>query len=301
MAEQCDGDAWSRWLLHDRFGGDEYLRDHAMRFLAPIRDRVLDSAALRHDDVVLDVGSGDGLIGFGALDRLGPRGRVVFADVSRELLDVCERIAADRGDLKRCRFVHADASELAALGDNSVDVVTTRSVLCYVTDKDRALGAFARVLCPGGRVSAYEPINRRRAELNRETLFGYDATGVEDLAERLRQVYEQAQPPKDSPLTSFDETDLLLGAEAAGFVDIVVDLRLESRTAPPLGPLSWETFLEFRPNPHAPAVREAISEALDPPEAERLRAHLQPSVEAGRGARCRGAGAYLTARNPSDE
>jgi arsenite methyltransferase len=58
-----------------------------LSFLRPVRERVLDNAKLRADDVVLDVGAGDGLIAFGALDRLGPQGQVIFNDISQALLD----------------------------------------------------------------------------------------------------------------------------------------------------------------------------------------------------------------------
>lgn len=297
MGEVRGEDAWSHWLLHERFGGDARLLQRTLAFLAPIRDRVLDGAELRGDEVVLDVGAGDGLVGFGALDRVR-QGQVVFTDISLELLSACERIASERGELERCWFVQADAAGLAGVDDGSVDVVTTRSVLCYLTDQRAALAAFARVLRPGGRLSLFEPINCRQRDLNRDTLFGYDATGCEHLAARIQSVFDRAHDSAGSPLLSFDESDLLAAAEGAGFDDLVVELRLEVRTRPLLGPMDWETFCAFRPNPHAPTVGEAMEAALDENDARRLRAHLQPLVEAGRGARSCIAGAYLTARKP---
>lgn len=57
----------------------------------------------------------------------------------------------------------------------------TRSVLVYVDDKACAFPAFHRVLRSGGRISLYEPINHRYIELNRDTLFGYDATPIQDV------------------------------------------------------------------------------------------------------------------------
>jgi arsenite methyltransferase len=73
---------------------------------------VLDRAAVTDGDVLLDVGTGDGLIGLAALDRVGPEGQVVFSDISADLLAECRRRAAREGPLDRCRFVQAGADDL---------------------------------------------------------------------------------------------------------------------------------------------------------------------------------------------
>ncbi|MFI7280175.1 class I SAM-dependent methyltransferase [Micromonospora chersina] len=125
--------------------------------LAAFRDGVLEEAGLAAGDVVLDVGWGTGLIGFGALDRLGPDGRVIFSDVSLDVLDECRRTASGDG---RCSFVVASANDLAGIAEASVDVVTTRSLLIYSDRKASAFAEFFRVLRPGGRSSLFEPINR---------------------------------------------------------------------------------------------------------------------------------------------
>lgn len=123
---------------------------------------------------MLDVGTGDGLIAFGALERLSPAGHVVISDISLDLLDHCRAAAAAEGLLDRCRFVPASADSLADIADASVDVITTRSVLIYVKDKANALQAFYRVLRPGGRISVFEPINVLMRDPGR--LRGYDIT-----------------------------------------------------------------------------------------------------------------------------
>jgi len=136
-------DRWHRWLMDVRFAGDPAVREHVLtELLYPIRDTMLDKAKLRPGDTVLDVGAGDGLIAFGALERLGPSGQVIFSDISQDLLDHCRAAAAAEGLLDRCRFVLASADSLTDMADASVDVVTTRSVLIYVKDKAAALREF---------------------------------------------------------------------------------------------------------------------------------------------------------------
>ena len=120
---------------------------------------MLESTAIREGDVVLDVGAGDGLIAFGALQLVGESGKVIFSDISQDLLDMSRGLASELEESNRCEFVLAGAEDLAPLGDESVDVVTTRSVVIYVKEKQRAFDEFHRVLKPGGRLSTFEPIN----------------------------------------------------------------------------------------------------------------------------------------------
>jgi arsenite methyltransferase len=136
-------DRWAGWLLHHRQGGSE-IPDHVQKQLREMRDRVLDNARLTSTDTLLDVGCGDGLIGFGALDRLGSDGHVIFSDISADLLDRCRLNAARLGAVERGDFLQASADDLAPMPDASVGVVTTRSVLIYVADKPRALREFPR-------------------------------------------------------------------------------------------------------------------------------------------------------------
>jgi arsenite methyltransferase len=76
MAAMSDGpDRWHRWLLDVRFGGDPAARHEDLTgYLYPVRDKVLDKAQVRPGETVLDVGAGDGLLAFGALERLGSTG-----------------------------------------------------------------------------------------------------------------------------------------------------------------------------------------------------------------------------------
>jgi arsenite methyltransferase len=256
--------------------------------LGPVRDQILDAAELRAGEVLLDVGCGDGLVGLGALDR---GARVIFSDASGACLDDCRAIAGDAAEYRL-----ASATDL---GEVEADVVTNRSVLIYVADKPKAFAEFFRVLRPGGRVSIFEPINRFGMEERRRDWGFRDLTGVEELLERVvAQVRGGAQDAGGlDAMIDFDERDLLVFAEAAGFEDIRLTLTAEITNEASWRACDWEVFLDSSPNPLAPTFREAIHSSLTDDEAARLAAVIRPQVEAGHGT-TRFAHAFLTARKP---
>ena len=275
-------DHWAAWLRSRRTGGSEDARRAMLERLGPVRDRVLDGAGIRRGDLVLDVGCGDGLIGLGALDR---GARVIFSDISQALLDDCRAIAGDAAEYRLL-----DATDL---GDVEADVVTTRSVLIYVEDKARAFAEFFRVLCPGGRLSIFEPINRYGADDRRRTFAFAEVADVGDL---LARVFDEPVAVEQT-LVDFDERDLVTFAEAAGFDDIQLTLEVKVSAQPPWQTHDWSVFLESAPNPLAPTFGEAMEAALTPEELIRVTAVLRPQVEQGRGT-TRAATAYMTALKP---
>jgi SAM-dependent methyltransferase len=286
-------DRWHRWLLDVRFGGDAAGREKDLaEFLYPVRDKVLDKARLRPGDTLLDVGTGDGLIAFGALERLGPSGQVIFSDISPDLLDHCRKAADAEGLLDRCRFVLAAADRLTGVADVSVDAVTTRSVLIYVKDKAAALREFYRVLRPGGRVSLFEPINVLMSAADPDRFFGYDVTPVRALAAKVEALYESIQPPGVDPMIDFDDRDLVRHAWSAGLGEIDLELRVSVKARKQ--PIPWERFLRTSGNPLVPTFGDALGQALSQQEAAELTGYLRPLVESGAGLERR-AVAYLSA------
>ena len=280
-------DLWAAWLRNRRTGGSASERRAMLERLAPVRDRVLDGARIQAGDVLLDVGCGDGLIGLGAFDR---GARVIFSDISAELLDDCRAIAGDEAEYR--------VADVTDLGDVEADVVTTRSVLIYVPDKAQAFRELFRVLRPGGRLSIFEPINRFGLEERARTLGFEDVTGVEELVERvIAGMAAGEQQGGLAGMIDFDERDLIAHAEAAGFVDIRLTLLAEITTESMIETRDWDVFLRSSPNPLAPTFGEAMDAALAPDERDRLTAVLRPQVEQGRG-RTRIGRAYLNARKP---
>ena len=261
-------------------------------FLYPVRDEILDNAQLQENETLLDVGCGDGLITFGALDRL-QSGRVIFSDISQELLDHVAKLAQRMSVIERCDFVQASAMELTGVANGSVDVVTTRSVLIYVADKARAFAEFYRVLRENGRISLFEPINRFGYPPPRHIFAGFDVTPVMEIADKLKAVYLALQPVESDPMLDFDERDLFALAEAAGFAEIEVELSLALKPIPEI--LTWDVFIKRAPNPKVPSLAELMNEELTEVEKERFVSHLRPLVEGGKG-KIRQALAYIWAK-----
>jgi ubiquinone/menaquinone biosynthesis C-methylase UbiE len=275
-------DVWAEWLRSRRTGGSAEARRRLLETLAPVRDRILDAAEVCPGVTVLDVGCGDGLVGLGALERGAD---VVFSDISQACLDDCRAIARDRA-----RYHLAPATDL---GDVDADVVTTRSVLIYVADKQSAFDEFFRVLRAGGRLSIYEPINRFGLEERRSTYGFADVEGIEEPLGRLWRDSELARA--NEAMVDFDERDLVANAERAGFAEIELELHIDVRPEPMWKTRSWDVFVNSAPNPLLPTFAEAMAAQLTEHEIARVTAKLRPQVEQGLGT-TRFAEAYLLAR-----
>jgi SAM-dependent methyltransferase len=284
-------------VLQRRDAGDDQVRQQAASLLAGYRDGVLDRAAVAGGDVLLDVGTGDGLIGLAALDRVGPDGQVIFSDISADLLAECRRRAAADGRLERCRFVQAGADNLRGVADGSIDAVTTRSVLIYVQRKQAAFAEFFRVLRPGGRLSVFEPINSFAVAETSGGLFGLDVAAVADLAAKVLHAYLSV-PADQDPMLNFDERDLLRWARAAGFAALELDYRAEVEVPEPPPTTNWEVLKRTAPNPLAPTFEEALAQTLTDQERDRFEDHVRAVLAAGTPVRKTLATAYLRAIRP---
>lgn len=262
-------DQWSKWILGRRDAGSQRQRALTTDRLVPIRERVLDAAEPLAGATLLDVGTGDGLIGLAALDRVGDAGRVVFSDVSQPLLEECETHVARLAASDRARFVLTDATSLSAIDDNSVDVITTRSVLIYVSDKPAAFAAFRRVLRPGGRLSLFEPINRVMYPEPAGRFHGYDLSPIRGLVDKVNAAFGDTDSANEEAMMGFDDRDLADLAQHAGFASVHVECHID--IAPGLmRPSSLQALLDGAPNPNAPTVQEAISASLTANEQRRF-------------------------------
>jgi ubiquinone/menaquinone biosynthesis C-methylase UbiE len=265
-------ECWSRWLLQTRLRGPH--GKDTLDFLSAIRDRVLDRAQLVPGDYVLDVGSGDGLLAFAALHRVGPHGLVVVDDISQGLLDECSQVASAAGVVDRMRFILNDATDLRDVPEASIDAVLTRSVLMYVQDKAAAVDEFRRVLRPGGRVSIFEPISR---VVTNRCRFGIDPGPIAGLAERVEAAYSATQSPETGSMLNFDERDLLQLFVDAGFARLDLELHVKSRRERK-DPQWFDTLLDGSGQLWSPCLRGAVAQALSEDEAETYAAFYRNAV-----------------------
>lgn len=125
------------------------LRSHRSRTAANSAGYLL--AELRPGQRVLDVGCGPGTITADLADLVGPQGRVVAVDTSRQVLDEAAAHVAGRG-VGNVVFEVADVHGLP-YADGAFDVVHAHQVLQHVTDPVAALREMRRVTAPGGVVA----------------------------------------------------------------------------------------------------------------------------------------------------
>jgi arsenite methyltransferase len=276
-------DKWSTWLRTGRFGGDSTARRQAEEKLKAVRDRVLANAALSGGEVLLDVGTGEGLVGLGALELLRPPGgAVIFSDISQPCLDHVAQALGTRPGAVGSKFKLVSADNLQGINSDSVDVVTSRSVLIYVEDKRQAFSEFFRVLRSGGRISLAEPINRDRArlsEINKGEYYGYDVTPIAELMNRI-DASDAARNPDADPMTDFSYLDLVNMCEKVGFESIHIEVACDVTRRVPR---SWESFVRFAPNPNAQTIGQELEGFFTAAERAIVERHLRPLVETGTG------------------
>jgi SAM-dependent methyltransferase len=210
------GADWAEWLTKTRFANlSAQERASALRELGETRDRVLDGARLQPGDDVLDLGAGTGLLTFGAHERIG-EGWVFAVDPSVDVLEELLR-GAHEAELAGVMYLIGDA-EVIPLPDASVNAAVTRSVLMYVDNVARAAQELHRVLRPGGRISLFEPINKKGTYI--APTVDWTPLG-DDVARRVAEEWEAHAA--GNPLLRLDDEELAAALGAAGFVDVAVD------------------------------------------------------------------------------
>jgi len=135
-----------------RYGWDRAASYYERFWLEQLRiaqTRLLEMAALRPGETVLDVSCGTGMVTFPAADTVGTQGKVLGTDLSQSMIDTAREEAARRR-LSHVTFERMDAEELT-VPDASFDAALNALGLMFVPQVDRALREMHRALRPGGR------------------------------------------------------------------------------------------------------------------------------------------------------
>jgi len=216
---------WTEWLKSSRFSYmTEIQKEQTLKWLFLVRDKVLKRAEIKQGDVLIDIGTGTGLLAFEAYNILNGSGKVIASDYAKDCIDECRKIAESCHITQGMEFLLLDSSSMN-LEDDYVDVVVMRSVLVHVLNKAKAIKEFYRILKPGGRISIFEPIiksNTRYYELINPLNFpNY---------EKLKETEYKMMTDENDPLVNFDNESLIRDFEIAGFREIDLDLSTEKST-----------------------------------------------------------------------
>jgi arsenite methyltransferase len=108
-------------------------------------------AALQPGEVVIDLGSGSGLDTFLAALKVGPSGRVLGIDMTKEQLAKAERLRRLH-DFRNVAYLDGYIEE-TGLEPDTADCVISNGVINLVPDKARVFKEAARLLRTGGRLA----------------------------------------------------------------------------------------------------------------------------------------------------
>ena len=112
-------------------------------------------ANARPGQVILDLAGGTGDLTREFARAVGPRGRVVLADINAAMLEQGRRRLVDAGIAGNVEVAQVNAEELP-FADNTFDRISIAFGLRNVTHKEAALAEMHRVLKPGGKVLILE-------------------------------------------------------------------------------------------------------------------------------------------------
>jgi SAM-dependent methyltransferase len=218
-------------------------------FQEPEARTLIADLALPEGSRGLDVGCGVGLFALWLAEAIGPAGRVMGVEPSKERVEAARELVG-RGPLaSRLEFREGDATKLD-LPDATFDWVWCGDVLHHVQETDRALREFARVVRPGGRIIVKES----------QLLHGVFLPGQPELERRLRQA-EMEWSRHEGGEFSFEERRqrTLASLRAAGLsVERFRTYLLERRTPLPHAARDYIQHVVFERN-WGPRLRDRLS------------------------------------------
>jgi len=117
--------------------------------LKPAQMKLMEMAALKPGEKVMETSCGTGLITSLAAEAVGPDGEIIATDISGSMIDLATRRMAEL-NLKNVTLHRMDGEELD-LEDDRFDAAICGLGLMYFPDPVQGLKEMKRVLKPGGR------------------------------------------------------------------------------------------------------------------------------------------------------
>jgi len=236
------------------------MQDALDRELAPLGAAGLQALDARPGERILDIGCGCGTTTLELARAVGPSGEALGLDISRPMLEVARRRAAEAG-LSQARFVEADI-QVHPLDPAGHDAAFSRFGVMLVADPVAAFANIAGALRPGGRITL---VVWRGPELNPAMSLPLAA------AKHLLPPMPPADPLAPGPFAFADRERILNILDGAKLEDARVrpfdgttsagDLDASVALYTRIGPLGRA----LRENPHlADAAATAVRDALVP-------------------------------------
>jgi ubiquinone/menaquinone biosynthesis C-methylase UbiE len=250
-------------VSHHTLGGsppENYERYFVPAIGEPVARDLIDRAALRAGERVLDVACGTGVVTRLASEQVGVTGTVAGLDVNPGMLAVARSATPPGTSIDW----HQASAEAMPLPDEAFDVVLCQMGLQFMADKPAALSEMRRVLAAGGRLILNAP--------------GPTPQPMAVMAQALAtHVRPEAAGFVHAVFSLHDDEELRGLVEAAGFTDVVVDRHSKTLRLPPPQDFLWQ-YIASTP------LAEVVAEIAEPARAaieQRMVDGSEPFVEDG--------------------
>lgn len=244
--------AWNQWA------------DAMAEMAEKLNQPLLDAAAIKPGDTVLDLATGTGEPALSAARRVGPEGLVIGSDFAQKMLAGAIRRRDSEG--LRLPLIGADIAALP-IADASVDAVTCRFGIMFLADTPAGLREMKRVVKPGGHIALM--VWGPRSE---NTLFDV----IYDVMAPYR---DQVDAMPTTPQFRYGDIAALRADLEAGGLGAAAIQSIQPLRRVPLNPPFWETALDMSHRYALEALGAARRAEIDERLHRRFAALSEPDEE----------------------